>query len=258
MQLAEERRQSILDAVEREGRVLAAELAQRLDTSEDTIRRDLRDLDAAGLLRRVHGGAVRRTREASFGERLERDVVRKAALAHGLRDCIRPGDTVLIDAGSTNLAVARLLEDGHAATVVTNSPQVALALGDFRRTRIVLLGGTYHAATGAVLGAWTLAELQQLRADLCIVGVCALDAKRGLAASDAEEATIKAAMVTGSTRRAAAVLNERLDGSAPFAFARLAELDHLVLEADAPLDTIAGLRDAHPALDLRIAAKART
>lgn len=258
MKLAEERRQSIVDAVEREGRVLAAELAQRLDTSEDTIRRDLRDLDAAGLLRRVHGGAMRRTREASFGERVERDLARKAALAQTLRDCIRPGDTVLIDAGSTNLALARLLEDGQAATIVTNSPQLALALGDFRRTRIVLLGGTYVAATGAVLGAWTLAELQQLRADLCIVGICALDPERGLAAQDAEEATIKAAMVAGSTRRAAAVLNERLADGAPFGFARLAELDHLVLEADAPPDTIARLRQVHPGLEIRIATKART
>jgi DeoR/GlpR family transcriptional regulator of sugar metabolism len=257
MQLAEERRQAILDSVEREGRVLAAELAQRLDTSEDTIRRDLRDLDAAGLLRRVHGGAVRRTREASFGERAGADLARKNALAQALRACIRPGDTVLVDAGSTNLALARQLEDGQCATIITNSPQLALALGDFRRTRIVLLGGTYHAALGAVLGAWTLAELQQLRADLCIVGVCALDAQRGLAASDAEEATIKAAMIAGSTRRAAAVLNERLGDAAAFAFGRLAELDHLVLEADAPEDSIASLRQAHPGLDLRIAAKAR-
>lgn len=256
MQLPEERRQSIIEAVEREGRVLAAELAQRLDTSEDTIRRDLRELDAAGLLRRVHGGAMRRTREASFGERVERDLARKAALAQTLRACIRPGDTLLIDAGSTNLALARLLEDGQAAAIVTNSPQLALALGDFRRTRIVLLGGTYHTALGAVLGASTLAELQRLRADLCIVGVCALDPGRGLAALDAEEATIKAAMVTGSTRRAAAVLNERLGDGAPFAFARLAELDHLVLEADAPDDAVARLRQAHPGLDLQIAAKA--
>jgi len=256
MQLAEERRQAIIEAVEREGRVLAAELAQRLETSEDTIRRDLRDLDAAGLLRRVHGGAVRRTREASFGERADSDLARKSALAQTLRACIRQGDTVLIDAGSTNLALARQLEDGQCATIITNSPQLALALGDFRRTRIVLLGGTYHTALGAVLGAWTLAELQQLRADLCIVGICALDAERGLAASDAEEATIKAAMLAGSTRRAAAVLNERLGDGAPFAFGRLAELDHLVLEADAPPDTIARLREAHPGLDLQTAASA--
>ena len=257
MQLAEERRQSIIEAVEREGRVLAAELAQRLDTSEDTIRRDLRELDAAGLLRRVHGGAVRRTREASFGERAERDPARKTALAHAMCTLVRPGDTVLIDAGSTNLALARLLEDGQAATVVTNSPQLALALGEFRRTRVVLLGGTYHAAQGAVLGAWTLAELQQLRADLCIVGICALEPERGLATGDAEEGTIKAAMLAGSARRAAAVLNERLLDSAPFLFGRLAELDHLVLEADAPADILSRLRQAHPGLDIQLAAKVR-
>ena len=257
MQLAEERRQAIVEAVEQDGRVLAAELAQRLGTSEDTIRRDLRDLDAAGLLRRVHGGAVRRGPAPSFGERAEADLPRKSALAQMLRGCIRPGDTVLIDAGSTNLALARLLEDGQAATVVTNSPQLALALGEFRRTRVVLLGGTYHAAQGAVLGAWTLAELQQLRADLCIVGICALEPERGLATGDAEEGTIKAAMLAGSARRAAAVLNERLLDSAPFLFGRLAELDHLVLEADAPADILARLRQAHAGLDIQLAAKVR-
>jgi DeoR/GlpR family transcriptional regulator of sugar metabolism len=257
MQLAEERRQAIVEAVEQEGRVLAAELAQRLNTSEDTIRRDLRELDSAGLLRRVHGGAVRRGALPSFGERAEADLARKSALARMLRDCVRPGDTVLIDAGSTNLALARLLEDGQAATVVTNSPQVALALGEFRRTRVVLLGGTYSAAKGAVLGAWTLAELQQLRADLCIVGICAIDPERGLATKDAEEATIKAAMLAGSARRAAAVLNERLYDKAAFLFGRLAELDHLVLEADAPQDTIGRLRQAHPGLDIQLAPKVR-
>jgi DeoR/GlpR family transcriptional regulator of sugar metabolism len=257
MQLAEERRQAIVEAVEQEGRVLAAELAQRLNTSEDTIRRDLRELDNAGLLRRVHGGAVRRGALPSFGERAEADLPRKSALARMLRNCVRPGDTVLIDAGSTNLALARLLEDGQAGTVVTNSPQVALALGEFRRTRVVLLGGTYSAAQGAVLGAWTLAELQQLRADLCIVGICAIDPERGLATDDAEEATIKAAMLAGSARRAAAVLNERLYDKAAFLFGRLAELDHLVLEADAPQDTIDRLRQAHPGLDIQLAPKVR-
>jgi len=258
MQLAEERRQAIVDAVEQDGRVLAAELAQRLGTSEDTIRRDLRDLDAAGLLRRVHGGAVRRGPLPSFGERAASDLPRKAALAQMLRECVRPGDTVLIDAGSTNLALARLLEDGQAATIVTNSPQLALALGEFRRTRIVLLGGTYSAAQGAVMGARTLAELQGLCADLCIVGICAIDPERGLATADAEEAAIKAAMLAGSARCAAAVLNERLGDNASFLFGRLAELDHLVLEADAPPDIIARLRQAAPGLDIQLAAKVRS
>lgn len=257
MQLPEERRRMIVDAVEREGRVAAAELALRLSTSEDTIRRDLRDLDAAGLLRRVHGGAIRLRPAASFDERAASDLPRKTLLAHGLRVCIRVGDTVLIDAGSTHLALARTLEDGCCAAIVTNSPQIALALGGFQRTRIILLGGTYHPAAGAVIGASTLAEVQRLRPDLALVGVCAIDPVRGLATSDAEEAALKHAMLAVSARRAVAVLNERFDDSAPFLFGALDEIDHLALEADAAPATIATLRQRYPALDIKLTTKAQ-
>lgn len=257
MQLAEERRQAIVEAVEREGRVLAVELARRLNTSEDTIRRDLRELDASGQLRRVHGGAMRLRREVSFNERAEVDLARKGQLAQTLRALIRPGETVIMDAGSTHLALARQLEDGCCAAIITDSPAIALALGSLRRTRIVLLGGTYDPDAGAVVGPSTLAEVQRLRADLALVGVCGLDSERGLAAVNPEEAAIKAAILAGSARRAVAVLNERLDGSAPFLFGSLGEIDHLVLEGDASPDTVHRLRTAHPALDIQFAGKAK-
>jgi DeoR/GlpR family transcriptional regulator of sugar metabolism len=243
MYLAEERRRLIVEAVESEGKVLAAELVRRFDTSEDTIRRDLRDLDLAGLLRRVHGGAVRRAGEASFAQREGADQQRKALLAQALRPLIRPADTVLVDAGSTNLALARQLDDGCAAAIVTNSPHIALALGEFRRTRVILLGGTYSAQCGAVLGARTLADVQALRADLCIVGLCSVAPDR-LGASDGEEAVLKRAMIAGSARRAAAVLNDRFNAPAPFTIGTVAELDHLVLEADVPADLVDPLRRA--------------
>jgi DeoR/GlpR family transcriptional regulator of sugar metabolism len=246
MQLAEERRRLILEAVEGEGKVLAAELARRFDTSEDTIRRDLRDLDLAGLLRRVHGGAVRRGGETSFLQREGADQQRKALLAQALRPLLKPADTVLIDAGSTNLALARQLDDGCAAAIVTNSPHIALALGEFRRTRVILLGGTYSSPCGAVLGARTLADIQALRADLCIVGLCSLAPDR-LGATNDEEAVLKRAMLAGSARRAAAVLDERLTATAPYTIGTIADLDHLALEAGVPADLLDGLhRDGGP------------
>jgi len=258
MQLPEERRQRILEAVEREGKVLAAELAARLGTSEDTVRRDLRDLDAAGLLRRVHGGALRRTNgEAPLAQRAERDGPRKAALGLALRGLVKPHETVLVDAGSTNLALVRLLDDGCAASIVTNSPQVALALQGFRQTRIVLIGGVYSPACGAALGAQAVAELGRIHADLCIVGVCAVHARKGLYAADPEEALFKRAMLAAASRRAAAVLNERLLDAAPFAVASLPELDHLVLEADAPQEVVAQLREAEDGPDLLFADKVK-
>ena len=244
MQLADERRRLILEALDSEGKVLAAELARRFDISEDTIRRDLRDLDLAGLLRRVHGGALAkngRNGEPGFQQREGHEPQRKALLAQALRPLLRPGDTVLIDAGSTNLALARQLEDGCAAAIVTNSPQIALAIGEFRRTRVLLLGGTYSAQCGAVLGARTLADVQALRADLCIVGLCGVAPDR-LGASDGEEAVLKRAMLEGSSRRAAAVLNDRLAVTAPFSLGPLSGLDHLALEADVPANLLDRLR----------------
>lgn len=256
MQLGEERRQVIVDMVERDGRVLAAELAVNLATSEDTIRRDLRDLDAAGLLRRVHGGAVRLSRTASFAQRVETDQPRKMQLARALRECISPGDTVLIDAGSTHLALARMLEDGDAATIITNSPQIALALGAFERTRIVLLGGSYDQKIGATVGAATLAEVERLRPDLALVGVCGIHRERGLGGANPEEAALKRAMLAVSARRTVAALNERFDDGAPFLFGGLDEIDHLVLEADVPATTIDFLRARYPALNLQFTTKA--
>lgn len=258
MQLPEERRRLILDALEREGKVFAAELAARLGTSEDTVRRDLRDLDSAGLLRRVHGGALRRTKgEAPLAERIEHDAPRKAALGLALRPLIRPSDTVIIDAGSTNLALARQLEDGCAAAIVTNSPQLALALQGMRQTRVVLVGGVFAPHCGATLGAQALSEIGRIHADLCIVGVCAVAPGKGLHASDPEEAVLKRAMLAASSRRAAAVLNERLLDTAPFAIAPLTDLDHLAVEADAPPDILAGLRERADGPDILIANKAR-
>lgn len=258
MQLAEERRQHIVDMVQAQGKVLAAELAQRFHTSEDTIRRDLRDLDAAGLLRRVHGGAMRRGGlEPSFGARQDADAARKQLLAQALVECVRPGDTVLVDAGTTNLAFARALPDGLAAAVVTNSPQIALALGELRQTRVLLLGGVYVAHAGAVLGAHTLAEVKRLRADLAIVGVCSVEAGRGLGASDAEEAALKAAMLAAAGRRAVAALNERLETAAPFLIARLDQVDQLVLEADCAPAVLARLRQGGHAPDIKLATKVR-
>jgi DeoR/GlpR family transcriptional regulator of sugar metabolism len=256
MQLAEERRQLIVETVDRQGKVLAAELAQRFNTSEDTIRRDLRELDTAGLLRRVHGGAMRRTRaEPSFGQRADVDAARKGLLARALAESVRAGDTLLVDAGTTNLAFVRLLEDGHAAAIVTNSPRIALELGHMRITRVMLLGGAYSGHAGAVLGAQTVAEIRRLRVNLAVVGVCSVEADRGLGASDAEEAEVKAAMLAAASRRVVAALNERLEAPAPFLIGPLSEVDQLVLEADVAPDVLERLRQAEPAPDIRLAAR---
>jgi DeoR/GlpR family transcriptional regulator of sugar metabolism len=259
MMLPEERRRQIVGTVEREGRVLASEIAALFATSEDTIRRDLRDLDAAGLLRRVHGGAIRRNAaEPSFRHRERISAGRKARLAQAAAGLIREGDAILIDAGSTNLVIARTLADGLASCIITNSPPIAAALGEFRRTEVVMLGGSVVPETGAVGGAGTLRDLAGLHADLCFIGACSVEPGRGLGATLAGEAVIKRAMIEASGRTAATVLNERLLSAAPFCFASLGALSHLIVEADAPKDAlrrIAGTKDAPEILTAKRAAQ---
>lgn len=115
-----ERQTRIQDRLARTGRVIAAELAEELGVSEDTIRRDLREMASAGLCRRVYGGALQMTPAAPFTERVGVDVERKEALARAIVPLIPVGSTVFLDAGSTNLAVARALPSDANLTVATD------------------------------------------------------------------------------------------------------------------------------------------
>ena len=127
--LLHERQSLILKRIQDEGRVIAAALAQELSISEDTIRRDLREMAAAGLCRRVYGGALPPDDAgSSLVERLQIKPERKDAMARAALPLIETGMTVFIDAGSTNLAIARAIPPGLRLTVITNTPMVATAL----------------------------------------------------------------------------------------------------------------------------------
>jgi DeoR/GlpR family transcriptional regulator of sugar metabolism len=254
IELPDERRRRILEAIERDGKVFAADLATAYTTSEDTIRRDLRELDRAGLLRRVHGGAVRAAKaELPFRERVTADPKRKAAIAATACQLVKANEVVLIDAGSTNLRIACALPDGHAAAIVTNSPEIAVAIGSLRRTEVVLLGGTMHPGSGWVGGARTLRQIEELRPDLCLLGVCSVDAQDGICASSAEEAALKQSMARVSTRVAAAILRERMVSRGAFRVVPLSAVDHLVVEADAPPEMLRQIRALDEAPEILIA-----
>src|SRR5437899_7831331 len=127
--LKEERHQYILELLGSEGRVLAADLSSRYRVSEDTIRRDLRELASSGKIQRVHGGALPRRAEAvPFVSRQQIDMESKIGIARAAADMIRDGQVVLIDGGTTNLRIASYLSRARSATIVTNRPPLALAL----------------------------------------------------------------------------------------------------------------------------------
>jgi DeoR/GlpR family transcriptional regulator of sugar metabolism len=244
-----ERHEIILRRLAEDGRVLASTLSRELGASEDTIRRDLRDLAEAGRCRRVYGGALPISPpSATLREREVQAKARKAALARTAVAIIRPGDVLLIDAGTTNTAIARALPEGPALTVVTNAPSIADALTGRSGIDVVILGGRLDHRSGGTLGARTVDEVRGIRADLCFVGTCAVAADFGMSTFDQEEAALKAAIMQASSAVVAVVTSDKLETRAPFVVAPTSVLSHLVVEADADTALLAPFADAGVAI----------
>jgi DeoR family transcriptional regulator, fructose operon transcriptional repressor len=177
--LVEERRQKILDLVNERGYVALAELAQVLDASESTIRRDLDYWGQQGVLRRTHGGAMIKDENhglPALEERLSRELEEKRAIAKIAAARIRDGDAVLLDGGTTTLEVARLLV-GRPLTVVTNSLPIANLFAASRETDLVILGGYVFPRTGVALGPLTVRMMDDIHVQQTILSTGGITAK---------------------------------------------------------------------------------
>ena len=236
-----ERQKEILERIRKDGRVLATNLAREFSTSEDTIRRALRDLAAQGLCARVYGGALAISpASGTILQRRREAVDRKLALGQKMASIIQPGQFVFIDAGSTNLAVARSLPKSIGLTVATHDPTIAAALADRTDLTLITIGGQVNPLIGATVDGRALRQVLELRPDLLLLGICAIDADDGLAAFHSEDAQMKSALLERSSSVAIAVLNEKLSASAPFQVAAVDVVADLVVEADAPPQVVLG------------------
>jgi DeoR/GlpR family transcriptional regulator of sugar metabolism len=242
--LPDEREQLILERLRTQGRVLASEIAAELNTSEHTVRRHLRDLASAGLCKRVYGGALLTSpSHLNASTRMKADVDRKQRLALAAASIVQPGQVILLDAGSTNVAIAQALPDNAGLTVVTNSPEACLRLLDRPGFDIVLVGGRVGGDVAGALGSTALLQVQQIKADVCFLGACALDPVEGIAAFNAEDAELKRAMLKSSSVLAIAMTTEKLMTAAPFVVGPASAIDCLVVEADLAADRISELEE---------------
>ena len=245
LSLPDERQQIILDRLMQRGRVLAGDLAREFGTSEDTIRRDLREMASAGKCRRVYGGALPLSPASGpLAARRAEAPERKAALGRVAATLVRSGQVVFFDAGSTNSAIVRALPAGLGVTIATNAPDIAVDLVGKPGVELILIGGRVDPRSGAALGARALRDAREIRVDLAFLGACAVDAEAGVAAFDVEEAEFKRLVAERAKAVAAAVTTDKLGTAAPFVVAPASRLTHLVVEADAPEEALAPLRRA--------------
>jgi DeoR/GlpR family transcriptional regulator of sugar metabolism len=232
--LTAERRQAILDALARDGKVVAARLVQELGVSEDTVRRDLRELAAQGLVQRVHGGALPPAPQpGSFEHRRETCSAEKAALAEAAVGLLEDARVVLLDGSTTNLELARRLPADRPCTVLTNSPPIAAALAEHPVADVVMIGGSLDKRAQVTTGAAAVDFIRSVRADACVLGVCALHPEVGLSTDDLEEAHVKRAMVEAAADVIALATADKLRAGSPYLVAPVAALTHLVAETAA-------------------------
>ena len=241
--LTSQRKNLLLARLDAEGQLVAKALALELGTSEDTIRRDLRELAAEGRLQRAHGGAL--PASAAMGDLAQREqvsVADKLALGRYGASLIRPGQVVILDGGTTALQVARHLAPGLRATVVTHSPTVAVELARHPGIEILVLGGRLFRHSMVNVGASVIDAASRLRADLFFLGVTGVHPEAGLSTGDAEEAAVKRALHARAAETLVLASPEKLMAASPFVVAPLAEASQVVVARETSARVLRALR----------------
>jgi DeoR/GlpR family transcriptional regulator of sugar metabolism len=231
---SQERQAAIVARLDREGRVFSATLAEQLDVSMDTIRRDLHELEAEGLLKRVHGGALRPLPgEPSFVDRLARDDQATVLVAQLGAALLANDLLVAIGGGTTALELVRALRPDLRATVLTSSLDVALALRGHANLTVDVLGGRLDRESQTLTGAGTVQQLRGVRPDVCVVSPCGLDVTEGVTLRERDEAHVVAAMIERSRRVVVVATAEKLGSAGSYVVADAARVDVLVTDAAA-------------------------
>ncbi|MFC5461105.1 DeoR/GlpR family DNA-binding transcription regulator [Massilia niabensis] len=241
--LTSERKLILLDLLKQEGKIVAKTAAGLLEVSEDTIRRDLRDLAGEGLLQRVHGGALPASPAmADFAARQHIAVDDKSAIGRAAAQLIQPGQVVFIDGGTTSSHLVRHLPPHLRATVITHSPSVAVDLVAHPGIEVIMLGGRLFKHSVVGVGSATVEAIRQVRADVYFMGVCSVHPEAGLSTGDFEEAGVKRALSAVAAETIVLASPEKLATASPYQVIPLDELSGLVTMASVPAELLAPYR----------------
>ena len=220
------RQTEILEIARGEGRVFVEDLAQRVDVALQTIRRDLADLSTAGLLDRVHGGAVPRTGVANFGyeERRGMNEAAKAAIGRACAAAIPDNCSLILNLGTTTEAVARELLLHRNITVVTNNVNVANTLLANPGCDIMIAGGALRRSDGGLVGDLTSEFFGQFKVDFAVVGVSAIDPDGDLLDFDLAEVRVSRAILKQARKAFLVCDHSKLGRSAPALLGSLSQI----------------------------------
>ncbi|RCW52970.1 DeoR/GlpR family DNA-binding transcription regulator [Halanaerobium sp. ST460_2HS_T2] len=229
--LKEERQQKILEILNAEQKVITSDLSERLSVSEDTIRRDLKELDNQGLIKRVYSGALRKgppVVDFFSRQNIASDI--KTKLAQKALRFIEDGQVLLIDGSTTNLHLVNQLPLSLKATIITNSPPISMALSNHKDVEVIMLGGILFKQSMINLGIQTVESLNTMVADLYIMGIYNIDAEMGISVPTLSECLVKRKMVEVSTEKIGLVTKDKLGTVSSQIICPSEELTYMITE----------------------------
>ena len=244
-----ERQERILELLEHHQKLLTHELSEKLNTSAATIRRDLNELAEKGLVARTHGGIVKArlsmAEEPAYAAKAARMKAEKSAIAMRAAAEVHDGATVIMDSGTTIQEVAKYLAGRHITVIALDLPAAqTLAIGE---TEVLLVGGRVRSHSFSVTGHWAEQNLQNLHADLFLMGAHAVD-ERGVSNAGLEEAVIKQTAIRSSNRTVLLADHSKFGERALIQVCELSQVDTII--SDQGMGQFAWLQDAVPDLIL--------
>ncbi|QNL48398.1 DeoR/GlpR transcriptional regulator [Olivibacter sp. SDN3] len=231
--LREERFRKILNQLETKTRVTYQELSLIVNVSEDTIRRDIDMLDRTGLLSKVRGGAIPRSKNPlTFHDRQSFLNEGKEVIALKAQQFLKDGQTVFLDGGTTICQLASHFNINLSIRVVTNNLALIPILKPFKNIDVIVLGGNYLNATETNIGMTTCTQVQQYVADVYFMGLCATHSAFGITTAIAAEAEVKRTMFRSSLKSIALSNSEKLENIDPFRVCDINQIDVLITDLD--------------------------
>ena len=228
--LKRERQAFIMKQINLHNRVLSADLGLMLNVSEDTIRRDLNELAELGELVKVHGGALSKSYHYDYASNTTYALPEKTIIAQKAVTLIEEGMYVMVGGGTTVRDLVRLLPQDLKATFFTVSLTTALQLCDHPSVEVIFLGGKLIKNSQISVGGEVISRVNDINADLCILGTNAIDVTEGITDSDLEAVQVKKAMMKASKRTAIVTISEKLGSMQRLRVCDLSDIDFLITE----------------------------
>ena len=245
-----ERRQRIAELVNSKGKVKVTELSELFGISEVSIRTDLADLEAKGLLSRVHGGAVSSYKtyyNMDMQQRLSANRDNKDKIAIKVAQMIEDNDTVMLNSGTTTLSIFRRIPQSLNLSIVTNSIAIALEAAANPSFNVVLLGGSVYSKYQFVYGDTANAQLRGYHADKLILSVDGINAENGFTTYYDLEAELDRILLSNSATRIVAADSSKLGRTAFKHIAPITDADYIITNSDSSTDDdIAELKEYNP------------